>query len=73
MGKIAIILKVQNLTGMKGCKCGGYKRGSFVSYLGRSAYLPRATHVARRGDEYAEVSRGHSSSFDPSEGPNMMR
>ena len=71
MDKKATIFKVRNLTGMKGCRCGGYKCGSDVSYPGRSAYLPRATHVARRGDGYAEVSRGHNSSLDPSEGPNM--
>lgn len=66
-------LEIRNLTGMKGCICGGYKRGGDVSYPGRSANLPWATHVKRRGDGFAEVSRRHSSSFDPSEGLNVRR
>jgi len=59
------------LNGMKGCKCGGHKRGSDLSYPGRSVCLPRATVVKRRWDGQAEVSRGHSSSSHPSEGPNV--
>ena len=40
------------------------------SYPGRSAGLPWATVVARRRDEPAEVSRGHSRFSDRTEGPN---
>ncbi len=43
-------------------------------YPGRSAGLPdgawRGSDVPRRP---AEVSRGHSSRFDPGEGPNVWR
>ena len=42
-----------------------------AQYPGRSATLLRATVVERRWDEVAEVSRGHSSSDDLSEGPNV--
>jgi hypothetical protein len=41
-------------------------------YPGRSAGLPCATGVVRRRDGAAEVSRGHSRSLDPTEGPNML-
>ena len=40
-------------------------------YPGRSVDLPCARAVERRSDGSAEVSRGHSRSFDPTEGPNM--
>jgi len=40
-------------------------------YPGRSACLLYATGVERRRDGRAEVSRGHSRSFDRTEGPNM--
>ncbi len=40
-------------------------------YPGRSVRLPLATGVERRREGRAEVSRGHSSSFDRSEGLNM--
>ena len=42
-----------------------------VHYPGRSVDLPCARAVERRSDGSAEVSRGHSRSFDPTEGPNM--
>jgi len=71
MEKKSKIFEIQNLNEMKGCRYGGYKRGSGVSYPGRSAYLPSATFVMRRRDGYAEVSREHSSSLDPNEGSNM--
>lgn len=40
-------------------------------YPGRSVRLPLATGVERRREGRAEVSRGHSSSIDRSEGPNV--
>ena len=40
-------------------------------YPGRSVDLPSATAVEKRRDGSAEVSRGHSRSFDRSEGPNV--
>ena len=41
-------------------------------YPGRSVDLPRgATTTERWPDGSAEVSRGHSRSFDPTKGPNM--
>ncbi len=40
-------------------------------YPGRSVDLPSATTIERWSDGSAEVSRGHSRSFDPTEGPNM--
>ncbi len=40
-------------------------------YPGRSVDLPCATDVERRWDGSAEVSRGHSRSFDRTEGPNV--
>jgi len=40
-------------------------------YPGRSVDLPCARSVERRSDGSAEVSRGHSRSFDRTEGPNM--
>ena len=42
-----------------------------VHYPGRSVDLPCATVTERRSDGSAEVSRGHSRPFDPTEGPNM--
>ena len=42
-------------------------------YPGRSATLPRATDTERWREEVAEVSRGHSSSLDRSEGPNVKK
>ncbi len=39
-------------------------------YPGRSVDLPSATVVERRRDGSIEVSRGHSRSFDRTEGPN---
>ena len=44
-----------------------------VQYPGRSVILPRASVVERRCEEMAEVSRGHSSFGDRSEGPNAVR
>ena len=40
-------------------------------YPGRSATLPGATVAERQREEVAEVSRGHSSFFDRSEGLNL--
>ena len=40
-------------------------------YPGRSVDLPCATDVERRWDGSAEVSRGHSRSFDRTKGPNV--
>jgi|GEM_PF-2410992 len=40
-------------------------------YPGRSVSLSRTTGIERCREELAEVSRGHSSSFDRSEGPNV--
>jgi len=40
-------------------------------YPGRSVDLPSATATERWSDGSAEVSRGHSRSFDRTEGPNM--
>ncbi len=40
-------------------------------YPGRSVDLPCARAAERRFDGSTEVSRGHSRSFDPTEGPNM--
>ena len=40
-------------------------------YPGRSVDLPCARAIERWSDGSAEVSRGHSRSFDPTEGPNM--
>jgi hypothetical protein len=43
-------------------------------YPGRSVGLPaRAGAVVRRREGPAEVSRGHSRSFDRTEGPNVKR
>ena len=40
-------------------------------YPGRSATLLVATLAERRGEEVAEVSRGHSSSFRPERRPEL--
>ena len=40
-------------------------------YPGRSVDLPCATTIERWSDGSAEVSRGHSRSVDPAEGPNV--
>lgn len=40
-------------------------------YPGRSVDLPCATAVERRREGSTEVSRGHSRSFDRTEGPNV--
>ena len=42
-----------------------------AQYPGRSVTLPWASGVERRCEGVAEVSRGHSSSNDQSEGPNV--
>ncbi len=42
-----------------------------VSYPGRSVDLLCATASARGPDGSTEVSRGHSRSLDPAEGPNV--
>lgn len=42
-------------------------------YPGRSVCLHYATVLARRRDEQAEVSRGHSRPSDRAEGPNMSQ
>ncbi len=44
-----------------------------AQYPGRSVSLSRTTVIERWREELAEVSRGHSSSFDRSEGPNMKQ
>lgn len=40
-------------------------------YPGRSVDLPCATAVEKRREGSTEVSRGHSRSFDRTEGPNV--
>ena len=40
-------------------------------YPGRSVSLSRTTGIERCWEGLAEVSRGHSRSGDPTEGPNM--
>jgi len=42
-----------------------------AQYPGRSVTLPRASGFERSCEGVAEVSRGHSSSDDQSEGPNV--
>jgi hypothetical protein len=42
-----------------------------AQYPGRSVTLPCASGAERRCDGVTEVSRGHSSSDDQSEGPNV--
>lgn len=67
----ATFFKVQYLYGESTRRCGGHKRESERAIPGEVSQLAfRARVVERRRDELREVSRGHSSSRDRSEGPN---
>ena len=63
--------KSNTCTESMGVDAAGISAKVGAHYPGRSAGLLRATTVERRSDGPAEVSRGHSRSFDRTEGPNM--
>ena len=61
MGERAKRLEARSHPDRVGVYAAGIWEESHASYPERSAVLPRASRVARRGDGAAEVSRGHSS------------
>jgi hypothetical protein len=56
----ATIFKVRYLYGRSGCICDGHKREGECALPGEICNFALATVAERRGDEVAEVSRGHS-------------
>ena len=62
---------VQYLCGRNRRKSGGHKRESTITYPRRSVSRRKAGIVERWFDQGTEVSRGHSKTLDPSEGPNV--
>ena len=72
LGEKANIFKARTLSGKHGRRCGGHKREGGRALPGEVCrYARRASAVVRRREGPAEVSRGHSRSFDRTEGPNV--
>ena len=70
----ATIFKVPYLYGRHGRRCGGHKREGGRALPGEVCrYARKVGAVVRRRKRPAEVSRGHSRSFDRTEGPNVKR
>jgi len=68
----ANIFKVPYLYGRHGRICGGHKREGECALPGEVCRpAASASAVKRRREGSVEVSRGHSRSFDRTEGPNM--
>jgi hypothetical protein len=66
----AHIFKVRYLYGKLGCRGGGHKREGESALPGEICnFANEATIVARRWDEVAEVSRGHSRLIRPDRRP----
>jgi hypothetical protein len=64
-GKKATRFEAQYLHGTCGSRCGGHKREGRASYPGRSVLLPCATADESLREGNTEVSRRHSSWFNP--------